>query len=335
MNKSVTVSEAHNPTDHANQTDRADLYQRTDITGDNSRLNLSDNSHEHASQPREQLAIDAHHQAVHAQAESIRQRGAAKARAIEANAHGRAMKVLAKSQIAAAKVEGLPLPEHLARKVRLDVHGRPKPLLRGWIHACATPLVLASGIVLICLAPGAGLSWACAVFMIASLILFGNSAAYHLGDWSPTVTDVLRRIDHVNIFLLIAGTYTPVSFALEDVWRNWIIAGIWSCTTVALLIHVVWINAPRWLYTIVYIIFGVAGVSFLGLFLLSPFAGIPVVALLASGGACYIAGAIVYALRKPDPWPSVFGFHEIFHLGTVAGYVCHVVAIYFIIVALR
>lgn len=83
--------------------------------------------------------------------------------------------------------------------------------MRGWIHAIAAPLSLAAGIVLICLAHGASLKWACAVFMTASLILFTNSACYHLGDWSPRVTDVLRRIDHVNIFLLIAGTYTPVS----------------------------------------------------------------------------------------------------------------------------
>jgi len=108
----------------------------------------------------------------------------------------------------------------IERKIRLDVHGRPKPLLRGWIHAIATPLALAAGIVLICLAHGTGLKWACAVFMTCSLVLFGNSACYHLGDWSPRVTDVLRRIDHMNIFLLIAGTYTPVSFALTPFWRD-------------------------------------------------------------------------------------------------------------------
>ena len=206
--------------------------------------------------------------------------------------------------------------------------------MRGWIHAIATPLSLAAGIVLICLAHGAPLKWACAVFMTCSLILFGNSAAYHLGDWSPRVTDVLRRIDHGNIFLLIAGTYTPVSFALAPHMRNAIIAGIWSCTLVALIIHVIWISAPRWLYTVVYIVFGVSGVAFMYFFWVSPAAGPAVVVLLASGGACYILGAIVYALRKPDPWPRVFGFHEIFHCGTVAGYACHMVAIYMVIVHL-
>ena len=121
--------------------------------------------------------------------------------------------------------------------------------------------------------------------------------------------------------------FGPVSFALTPFWRDSIIAGMWICTTVALIIHVIWISAPRWLYVLVYIIFGVSGVAFMGLFWMSPYAGPTVVILLCAGGACYIAGAIVYALRKPDPWPKVFGFHEIFHTGTVAGYACHMVAI--------
>ena len=218
------------------------------------------------------------------------------------------------------------------RKVRLDVHGRPKPLLRGWIHAVTAPLALASGIVLICLAGSTGLKWACAVFTACSVILFVNSATYHIGDWSPRVTDLLRRFDHMNIFLLIAGTYTPVSFALEPTWRDAIILAMWVCTGVVMIIHVIWINAPRWLYTVVYIIFGVSGLTYMGMFWFSPVAGPPVVVLIASGGASYIAGAIIYALRKPDPWPTIFGFHEIFHAFTVAGYICHVVAIYIVIV---
>ncbi|RBQ00144.1 hemolysin III [Bifidobacterium xylocopae] len=229
----------------------------------------------------------------------------------------------------APRIAGSPIAA-IARKVRLDVHGRPKPLMRGWIHAAATPLAMASGIVLICIAPGTGLKWACAVFMLSSIALFGNSALYHLGDWSPRVTDVLRRLDHVNIFLLIAGTYTPVSFALDHFWRKVILFGIWSATLVVMFIHVVWISAPRWLYTSVYVIFGVAGVAFLDLFWRSAAAGPAVVWLLIAGGLCYIAGAIVYALRMPDPWPRTFGFHEIFHCGTVAGYACHVVAIYLV-----
>ena len=242
------------------------------------------------------IIAEAHEQALQAKADIIRVKARNKAENIRKKADSKAKMAIAKGEARAAKIEGI-TPAEIERKIRLDVHGRPKPAMRGWIHAVATPLALAAGIVLICLAHGTGLKWACAVFMTCSLVLFGNSACYHLGDWSPRVTDALRRIDHMNIFLLIAGTYTPVSFALEPFWRNSIIAGMWICTTVALIIHVIWISAPRWLYVIVYIIFGVSGVAFMGLFWISPYAGPAVVVLLAAGGACYIAGAIVYAAQ--------------------------------------
>ena len=245
---------------------------------------------------KRQAAIEAREQALQAKADAVRAKAQFKAEAIRAKAEEKARHKLAKAENRALKV--------------------------------------AAGIVLICLAHGASLKWACAVFMTASLILFTNSACYHLGDWSPRVTDVLRRIDHVNIFLLIAGTYTPVSFALEPFWRNVIIISMWACTAIAIVIHVIWINAPRWLYTVVYIIFGIYGLAYMVMFWNSPYAGPAVVVLLCAGGACYILGAIVYALRKPDPWPRVFGFHEIFHCGTVAGYACHMVAIYMVIVSL-
>lgn len=257
----------------------------------------------------------------------------AKADAIRMKARAKADRILAKGEYKASIIEQKARGSY-KKKVRLDVHGRPKPLLRGWIHLVTAPLALAAGIVLICLAPSAGLKWACAVFMTSSLILFTNSAIYHVGDWSTKVTGVLRRIDHMNIFLLIAGTYTPISFALSSGMRNIIIATMWIFTTIALIIHVIWINAPRWLYTSTYIVFGVSGVAFLRFFWLSPYAGPAVVWLIVAGGICYIGGAIVYMLRKPDPWPMVFGFHEIFHTGTVLGYACHVVAIYFVVVAL-
>lgn len=179
------------------------------------------------------IIAEAREQALQAKADIIRVKARNKAENIRKKADGKAKMAIAKGEARAAKIEGI-TPTEIERKIRLDVHGRPKPAMRGWIHAVATPLALAAGIVLICLAHGTGLKWACAVFMTCSLVLFGNSACYHLGDWSPRVTDVLRRIDHMNIFLLIAGTYTPVSFALEPFWRNSIIAGMWICTTVAL-----------------------------------------------------------------------------------------------------
>ena len=285
-------------------------------------------------QHQRDTVAEANYRAKQAQAKAIRKQARAKADSIRSKADAKAERVIAKAEAKAAKIEGITVPQ-IAKRVRLDVHGRPKPLMRGWLHAIASPLSLAAGIVLICLAHGTGLKWACAVFMTCSLVLFTNSAIYHLGDWSPTVTNILRRIDHVNIFLLIAGTYTPVSFALEARMRDLIIISMWVCTAIAMIIHVIWINAPRWLYVLVYIIFGVSGVTYMGLFWVSPAAGPAVVILIASGGLCYILGAIVYALRKPDPWPKVFGFHEIFHLGTIAGYACHMVAIYMVICNLR
>ncbi len=214
---------------------------------------------------KRQAAIEAREQALQAKADAVRAKAQFKAEAIRAKAEEKARHKLAKAENRALKIEGI-APAEVERKIRLDVHGRPKPLMRGWIHAIAAPLSLAAGIVLICLAHGASLKWACAVFMTASLILFTNSACYHLGDWSPRVTDVLRRIDHVNIFLLIAGTYTPVSFALEPFWRNVIIISMWACTAIAIVIHVIWINAPRWLYTVVYIIFGIYGLAYMVMF---------------------------------------------------------------------
>lgn len=285
-------------------------------------------------QHQRDTVAEADYRAKKAQAKAIRKQARAKADSIRSKADAKAERVIAKAEAKAAKIEGITVPQ-IAKRVRLDVHGRPKPLMRGWLHAIASPLSLAAGIVLICLAHGTSLKWACAVFMTCSLVLFTNSAVYHLGDWSPTVTNILRRIDHVNIFLLIAGTYTPVSFALEPRMRDLIIISMWVCTAIVMIIHVIWINAPRWLYVLVYIIFGVSGVTYMGLFWVSPAAGPAVVILIASGGLCYILGAIVYALRKPDPWPKVFGFHEIFHLGTIAGYACHMVAIYMVICNLR
>lgn len=285
-------------------------------------------------QHQRDTVAEADYRAKKAQAKAIRKQARAKADSIRSKADAKAERVIAKAEAKAAKIEGITVPQ-IAKRVRLDVHGRPKPLMRGWLHAIASPLSLAAGIVLICLAHGTSLKWACAVFMTCSLVLFTNSAIYHLGDWSPTVTNILRRIDHVNIFLLIAGTYTPVSFALEPRMRDLIIISMWVCTAIVMIIHVIWINAPRWLYVLVYIIFGVSGVTYMGLFWVSPAAGPAVVILIASGGLCYILGAIVYALRKPDPWPKVFGFHEIFHLGTIAGYACHMVAIYMVICNLR
>mgnify|MGYP002227303106 CR=1 FL=1 len=282
---------------------------------------------------KRQAAIEAREQALQAKADAVRAKAQFKAEAIRAKAEEKARHKLAKAENRALKIEGI-APAEVERKIRLDVHGRPKPLMRGWIHAIAAPLSLAAGIVLICLAHGASLKWACAVFMTASLILFTNSACYHLGRLEParhrcaaayrSCQHLPAHCRHVYPGFVCAGTVLAQCDHHIDV----------ACTAIAIVIHVIWINAPRWLYTVVYIIFGIYGLAYMVMFWNSPYAGPAVVVLLCAGGACYILGAIVYALRKPDPWPRVFGFHEIFHCGTVAGYACHMVAIYMVIVSL-
>jgi hemolysin III len=204
---------------------------------------------------------------------------------------------------------------------------RLKPRLRGWIHAATTPLALASAIVLVVLAePGAD-RIACAVFGLTTLLLFGTSAVYHRGTWSPRVAAALRRMDHANIFLIIAGTYTPLAVMLLDRRTATILlAVVWTGALGGLLARVLWMGAPRWLYVPVYVALGWVAVAYLGQFAAS--GGAAIAWLVVSGGLAYTLGAVVYGTKFPDPSPRWFGFHEIFHALTVVGFACHSVAIY-------
>lgn len=218
------------------------------------------------------------------------------------------------------------------RKVARTLHAaKPKPAARGWIHAITAPIALASGIVLIALAPS-GATWATAVFAASTVILFGMSALYHRGTWGPRGEAILRRLDHSNIFLLIAGTYTPLSWLLlPRPTAILLLTLVWGGALAGIAMRVFWLAAPRWLYTAVYIILGWVALWFLPDFWRE--GGPAVVWLVAAGGIAYTLGAVVYALKRPNPWPRYFGFHEIFHIGTVIGYVCHTVAIYLAIYA--
>lgn len=216
-----------------------------------------------------------------------------------------------------ADVPELPLMEAAA----VDAAAEVKPSWRGWIHAGTFPVAIAAGIVLIALAQGAPAKWAAAVFMATSLLLFGNSALYHRFNWGPTTKAVLKRIDHANILLLIAGTYTPLAtLALPPEKGLVLLIVVWSGTVLGILFRVFWINAPRWLYVALYLALGWAAVMYM-VDLVQ--ANVAMMVLVCVGGLLYTVGAIIYAMKKPNPWPGHFGFHEIFHVCTVLAFLCH------------
>jgi hemolysin III len=204
---------------------------------------------------------------------------------------------------------------------------RLKPRLRGWIHAITAPLALAASIVLVVLAPPVAGKVAAAVFGMSAFLLFGTSAVYHRGTWSPRIEAALRRMDHSNIFLIIAGTYTPLAvLLLSQTTATILLAIVWGGALVGLLARVLWMSAPRWVYVPVYVALGWVAVAYMGQFWAT--GGPAVVWLVVSGGIAYTLGAIVYGTKFPDPSPRWFGFHEIFHALTVAGFACHTVAIF-------
>lgn len=196
-----------------------------------------------------------------------------------------------------------------------------KPSWRGWIHAGTFPVAVAAGIVLICLAQGAPAKWASAVFMASSLMLFGNSAVYHRFHWGPKTKAVLKRIDHANILLLIAGTYTPIGVLALPFRQGVILLSIvWAGAILGILFRVLWIGAPRWLYVALYLALGWAAVMYLPQLVA---ADVAAMVLILVGGLLYSGGAVVYALKRPNPSPDHFGFHEIFHVCTALAFLCH------------
>jgi hemolysin III len=209
-----------------------------------------------------------------------------------------------------------------------------KPRLRGWMHLGLTPLAFAGGIVLIVLSPDATTRWGSAVFACSALLLFGISALYHTRSWSPPVWAALRRFDHANIFVLIAGSYTPLTLMLlEGTQRVVLLTTVWVCAILGVLFRVFWIGAPRWLYTPLYMGLGWAAVFFIPGFIdgattrLGTATGTAVLILVAVGGALYTLGGVVYGFKRPNPWPQWFGFHEVFHVFTILAFVSHYVSV--------
>ncbi|MEW2527635.1 hemolysin III family protein [Streptomyces sp. NPDC047071] len=201
-----------------------------------------------------------------------------------------------------------------------------KPKLRGWLHAGMFPAVLVSGLFLTALADSTRGRVACGIYVLTACLLFGVSALYHRGDWSPRTDRVLRRLDHANIFLIIAGTYTPLTMLLlPDAKGQWLLWGIWAAAAAGIVFRVFWVGAPRWLYTPCYLAMGWAAVFFLPDFMRA--GGIAVLVLVIVGGLLYSAGGVVYGFKRPNPSPRWFGFHEVFHSFTLAAFAVHYVGI--------
>ena len=206
----------------------------------------------------------------------------------------------------------------------------PKPRLRGWLHLCTTPLALVGGLVLTAKGTDYANRVAVAVFTATACCMFGTSAMYHLGTWPPRVVAVLRRLDLSNIALIIAGTYTPIAVAILPksqavvlLWIVWIAATFIVVSTI--LGAVLHLQAPRWVYTGMYIVLGWAAVFWFPA--LWHYGGVVNFMLILVGGLLYTAGGVVYALKRPVLSPKTFGFHELFHACTVAAFVCHFVCV--------
>lgn len=198
--------------------------------------------------------------------------------------------------------------------------------MRGVLHEIGFYLAIPLG-VLVGLETRDGLSRAAAIAFAASVAaMFGASALYHRVNWSPRGRLVMRRIDHAGIFGLIAGTYTPVGLlVLKDDWRIVVLGIVWVGAAAAILLKVAWVHAPNWLAATLGITLGWVGVVVFPQ--LTSRIGLGGGSLVLLGGVAYTAGALVYALRRPDPRPATFGYHELFHALVVVAVACQYAAV--------
>jgi hemolysin III len=204
------------------------------------------------------------------------------------------------------------------------------PWLRGVLHEAAFYASVPVGVALSLSARGGTPRATAAVFAASVAACFGASALYHRGRWSPARRRWLRRLDHAGVYALIAGTYTPVGMlVLHGAWRASVLATVWGGAALAIFLRVVWIGAPEWLSAVIGIALGWVGVVVFAQLVRR--LGLEPSLLLLAGGLCYTAGAVVYARRRPDPVPGVFGFHELFHALTIAAVALHYAAIAFFV----
>jgi hemolysin III len=203
-----------------------------------------------------------------------------------------------------------------------------KPRLRGVFHQYAFFVSIPCGAALI-LAASSGRARAAAVIYAAAVTaLLGTSALYHRITWRPQVRRWMRRLDHSMIFVLIAGTYTPVALlALKGSLAEAILIALWAGALAGVVLKLVWIDAPKWLVATIYVVLGFLSAAVFGQ--LPAAIGWLGVAGLAGGGLLYTVGAVVYASGRPNPVPAIFGYHEIFHVLVIAAAALHYAVIAF------
>ncbi|MEH0970033.1 hemolysin III family protein [Micromonospora sp. CPCC 205546] len=210
-----------------------------------------------------------------------------------------------------------------------------KPRMRGWLHTYAFFVALLCGIVLCAIAatrPGSAPLVSCLIYSVTVCGLFGTSALYHRRVWSERGYQIMRRLDHSMIFVFIAGTYTPFCvLLLRPRPAAIMLALVWGGALAGVALKLVWPHAPRWVSAPLYLALGWVSVAMLPDILHQ--GGVTALVLLSAGGAIYSVGAVFYALRRPNPWPTVFGHHEFFHACTLVAALCHHIAIYFALFA--
>ena len=200
-----------------------------------------------------------------------------------------------------------------------------KPKLRGIVHLVMSPLSLVAGLTLITLANELRGRITLGIFTLTAVTLFTCSALYHRVAWTDKNKAIWRRIDHSNISILIAGTYTPFAvYLLQPSQTKTLLIVAWGGAIFISLLRIFWLSAPRWLYVAGYISLGWAAVFYMPQFLNS--GGIAIFILILTGGVLYSAGGVIYALKKPNFSINWFGFHELFHAMTAAAFICHFIA---------
>jgi hemolysin III len=206
-----------------------------------------------------------------------------------------------------------------------------RPLLRGVLHLGALAVAISAGIVLVAETDGGRRIVAASIFAASAVTMLALSAAYHRITWTPRARLRMRRADHAGIYVLIAGTYTPVGLlTLHGVLQSVVLATVWSGAGAAIVLKLVWVAAPKWLSAVVAIALGWVGV--VAVPEIVRVNGVTPVVLIAAGGLAYTCGGIVYARRRPDPVPAVFGYHELFHALTLVGLALQYTAIAFFVV---